>query len=167
MEPGGLIALNEIFTGIKISLMLGELTSIQIINVLSSQAMGRLACTDGKHPYVVPVTYAYDGKYIYGQANEGTKLKILRKNPHVCFEVDMMTDMANWQCVLVFGEFEELKSEEAKKARDFLFSRVFTLMTSSTIHAHEHQVTEELDDSNRVKHIMYRIKIGKTSGRFE
>ncbi|MDP4250886.1 MAG: pyridoxamine 5'-phosphate oxidase family protein, partial [Bacteroidota bacterium] len=88
-------------------------------------------------------------------------------NPNVCFEVDMMTDMANWQCVLVFGEFEELKGEESKKARDFLFSRVFTLMTSSTIHSHEHQVTGELDDSNRIKHIMYRIKISRTSGRFE
>ncbi len=147
--------------------MLGQLTHTQIVNVLSSQVMGRLACTDGKHPYIVPVTYAYDGEYIYGQANEGTKLSILRKNPNVCFEIDMMTDMANWQCVLVFGKFEELKMEEAKKARDILFSRVFTLMTSSTIHAHEHEVTGELDDNNRVKRIMYRIKIEKLTGRYE
>ncbi len=147
--------------------MLGQLTHTQIVNVLSSQVMGRLACTDGKHPYIVPVTYAYDGEYIYGQANEGTKLSILRKNPNVCFEIDMMTDMANWQCVLVFGKFEELKMEDAKKARDILFSRVFTLMTSSTIHAHEHEVTGELDDNNRVKRVMYRIKIEKLTGRYE
>jgi hypothetical protein len=147
--------------------MLGNLSHTQILNVLSSQVMGRLACTDGKHPYIVPVTYTYDGEYIYGQSNEGTKLKILRKNPNVCFEVDMMTDMANWQCVLVFGKFEELKMEEEKKARDILFSRVFTLMTSSTIHPHEHEVKGELDDTNRVKRVMYRINIEKMTGRYE
>ena len=147
--------------------MLGELNEMQIRNILSSQALGRLACSDGQQPYIVPVTYAYDGEYIYGQTNEGTKLKILRKNPSVCFEVDMMIDMANWQSVLVFGKFEELKNEESKKARDILFNRVFTLKTSSTIHAHEHEVTGELDDANRVKHVMYRIKIDTVSGRFE
>ena len=147
--------------------MLGQLNDTQINNILSSQAVGRLACTDGKKPYIVPVTYTYDGKYIYGQTNEGTKLKMLRKNPNVCFEVDMMMDMRNWQSVIVYGKFEELKNEQAKKARDILFGRVFSLMTSSTIHAHEHEVTEELDDSNRVKYVMYRIKIKKVTGRFE
>lgn len=147
--------------------MLGQLNDTQIQNILSSQAVGRLACTDGKKPYIVPVTYTYDGKYIYGQTNEGTKLKILRKNPNVCFEVDMMMDMRNWQSVIVYGKFEELKNEQAKKSREILFGRVFSLMTSSTIHAHEHEVTEELDDSNRVKYVMYRIKIKKVTGRFE
>ena len=147
--------------------MLGQLNDAQIRNILSSQAVGRLACTDGKKPYIVPVTYTYDGKYIYGQTNEGTKLKMLRKNPNVCFEVDMMMDMRNWQSVIVYGKFEELKNEQAKKARDILFGRVFSLMTSSTIHAHEHEVTEELHYSNRVKYVMYRIKIRKVTGRFE
>ena len=147
--------------------MLGQLNDTQIQNILSSQAVGRLACTDGKQPYIVPVTYTYDGKYIYGQTNEGTKLKMLRKNPNVCFEVDMMMDMRNWQSVIVYGKFEELKNEAAKKAREILFGRVFSLMTSSTIHTHEHEVIEELDDSNRVKYVMYRIKIKNVTGRFE
>ena len=147
--------------------MLGQLNGTQINNVLSSQRVGRLACTDGEKPYIVPVTYTYDGKYIYGQTNEGTKLKILRKNPNVCFEVDVMNNMSNWQSVIVFGKFEELKNEEAKKARDILFGSVFPLRTSSTIHAHEHAVIAELDDSNQVKNVMYRIKIKKVTGRFE
>jgi uncharacterized protein len=147
--------------------MLGDLNEDQIRNVLASQALGRLACTDGKHPYIVPVTYAYDGTYIYGQSNEGKKLNILRKNPQVCFEVDMMTDMANWQSVLVFGKFEELKAAAAETAKDILFNRVFSLMTSSTIHPNQHAVDDTVDDSNRVKRIMYRILIEKVTGRFE
>jgi uncharacterized protein len=147
--------------------MLGELSETQINNILSSQAVGRLACTDGKQPYIVPVTYAYDGEYIYGQTNEGTKLKMLRKNQNVCFEVDMMTDMRNWQSVLVYGKFEELKNEAAQKAREVLFGKVYSLATSSTIHPHGHEVTGLVDDSLRVKYIMYRIKVDKITGRFE
>ena len=82
--------------------MLGKLNDAQINNVLASQVIGRLASSDGKLPYVVPVTYCYDGKYIYGQTNEGTKLNILRKNPNVCFEVDKMIDLWNWQSVIVY-----------------------------------------------------------------
>ena len=147
--------------------MLGELNETQINNVLSSQVLGRLACTNKKGPYIVPLTYTYDGEYIYGQTKKGKKLKMLRKNPNVCFEVDMMTDMANWQSVLVYGKFEELKNKKSGKARDILFKRVYPLMTSSTIHPHEHAVSSVVDDSNREKPIMYRIKIKKVTGRFE
>ena len=147
--------------------MVGVLDIAQINNILSSQAVGRLACTDGVQPYIVPLTYCYDGKYIYGQTNEGTKLKMLRQNPNVCFETEILTDMRNWQSVIVYGKFEELQGEEANKARETLFGHVFPLLTSSTVHAHEHEVTGELDDSSRVKYVMYRIKIRKMTGRFE
>ncbi|MES2331488.1 MAG: pyridoxamine 5'-phosphate oxidase family protein [Bacteroidota bacterium] len=146
--------------------MLGELTKQEIQNILLSQVLGRLACCDGKQPYVVPVTFTYDGEYIYGQTNEGTKLSILRKNPNVCFEVDVMTDMMNWRSVVVLGKFEELKDEEEKVARDILFGRIFSLMTSNTIHKHEHEVVTELD-KRAPKFVMYRIKINEISGRFE
>lgn len=147
--------------------MLGELNDIQIENILNSQVIGRLACTDGKQPYVVPVTFKYDGEYLYGQTNEGKKLEILRKNPNVCFVVDRMTDMRNWESVLIYGKFEELDGEEAEGAREIFFDRMFQLMTSSTIHGHEHAVKGTVDDSARVKYVMYRIKIKKITGRFE
>jgi uncharacterized protein len=149
------------------TIMTGKLNPDQVRNLLTSQVLGRLACTDGLNPYIVPVTYAYDGKYIYGQTNEGMKLEILRKNHNVCFEVDSMMNMANWQSALVFGEFEELHNSEAEAAREVLFGRVFSLMTSSTIHQHEHGVDSIPDDSTRVKYVMYRIKIKSVTGRFE
>jgi hypothetical protein len=40
-------------------------------------------------------------------------------------------------------------------------------MTSSTIHNHQHEVTGIPDDSNRIKYVMYRIKILTMTGRFE
>lgn len=147
--------------------MLGELNEMQIDNLLLSQIVGRVACTDGKKPYITPVTYVFDGTHIIGQTKEGLKLSIMRKNPNVCFEVDRMMDMTNWQSVIVSGTFKELKGKEADKARDYLFNHVLPLMTSSTIHAHEHEVVSRVDDSNRTKPIMYQISIKKKSGRFE
>jgi len=147
--------------------MLGVLNENQVYNILTTQVIGRLGCTDGKIPYIVPVTFAYDGEYIYGQSNEGEKLKLLRKNPNVCFEVELMSDMRNWQCVVLQGKFEELKNRKADKAREILFQRIFPLMTSSTVHKHEHGNEAIPDDDNRVKTIMYRIRIKKITGRFE
>jgi nitroimidazol reductase NimA-like FMN-containing flavoprotein (pyridoxamine 5'-phosphate oxidase superfamily) len=147
--------------------MNGVLTSTQINNILSSQLVGRLACTDGIRPYIVPVTFAYDGEYIYGQTNEGTKLKVLRKNPNVCFEVDKMIDLWNWQSVVIYGKFEELDNNEANHAREILLKRVFPLLTSSSIHAHQHEVNGTVDDSFRLKPILYRIRLTKVTGRFE
>jgi hypothetical protein len=147
--------------------MLGTLTDQQVNNLLTSQVRGRLACTDGKKPYIVPVNYSYDGKYIYGQTNEGKKLRILRKNPNVCFEVGVMTDNKNWQTVLLYGEFEELDGKKAAKAKESLYNSAFYLMTGSSIHSHQHEVSGKLDDSNREKAVMYRINIKKITGRFE
>ncbi len=147
--------------------MLGTLDKLQIDNIIASQRIGRLACVDGNKPYIVPVTYAYDGKYIYGQSNEGRKLLILKKNPNVCFEIDIIFNMRNWQSVIVKGKFEALEGEHEAHAREILFNSVYTLMTSSTVHKHEHATTATIDDSNRVKVVMYRIKIESITGRYE
>lgn len=147
--------------------MTGELNETQINNVLTSQIIGRLACTDGIKPYIVPLTFCFDGLNIYGQTKPGKKLNILRKNPNVSFEVDQMMDMANWQSVVVSGKFEELNGKQAQKAKELLFDRIFPMSTSCTIHPHEHEVTGEVSDENRLKPVMYRIKITAKSGRFE
>ncbi|CAN5265790.1 hypothetical protein BH11BAC5_BH11BAC5_53200 [soil metagenome] len=157
---------SDLFTN-QFNTMTGELNETQINNLLSSQVVGRLGCSRGKQAYVVPVTFAYDGIYIYGQTTEGSKLEILRKNPKVCFEVDTMTDMKNWQSVVIEGKFEELNNKEAEQTREILYNRIFPLSTSSTIHMYGHQQNDEVDDNAKVKDVMYRIRIKKVSGRFE
>ena len=149
--------------------MTGELNEQQINNLLTSQAIGRIACCDGHHPYIVPVMYSYDGHYIYGQSTEGQKMELMRENPNVCFQVDLSCDLNNWQSAIAFGQFEELQDETASTAREFLFSKVLPLMTPSAIHQHEHWEGNghELSDKDRIKPIMFRIKINEKSGRFE
>ena len=147
--------------------MIGKLDKNQINNLLCSQSIGRLACSDGEQPYIVPISFTFDGVYIYGQTNVGKKLKIIRKNPEVCFEVDQMMDPRNWQSVVIYGEFEELKNKDAHDVRHILFEKDFSLLTNNCVHAHEHEVTCVLDDENRIKEILFRIKIKKVSGRFQ
>ena len=154
---------------VKLFGMNGELNEQQINNILTSQLIGRLACCDGKYPYIVPVTFAYDGNYIYAQSVEGKKLELLRKNPNICFEVDIANDISNWQSAVVFGQYEELEKEEAEEARILLFSKAMPLMTRSSIHQHEHDEGEghDISDKSRIKPIMFRIKINEKTGRFE
>ncbi len=54
-------------------MMLGKLRDSQIDTLLISQIIGRLGCRADNHTYVVPVTYAYDGEYVYGHTQEGKK----------------------------------------------------------------------------------------------
>lgn len=147
--------------------MLGDLTTDEINNVLTSQSICRIACADEGKPYVTPVTYAYDGKYIYIQSKNGKKVKIMRKNPQVCVQVDIMNNPNFWKSVIVNGVFEELKEADAEKAKEFLFNKVLTLLTSSTVHGFDHSNETKVDDTNRNKPVMYRIKIESITGRYE
>lgn len=149
--------------------MTGDLNLQQINNILCSQVVGRIACCDTKHPYIVPVVYSFDGQSIFAQTFEGRKMDIMRKNPNVCFQVDVSHDIYNWQSVMVFGQFEEIKDENIEAIRETHFSKVMPLMTNSSIHQHEHDEGSghELEDTNRVKPIMFRIIINEKSGRFE
>lgn len=147
--------------------MVGELNNMQIDHFLLSQYIGRLGCTDGKNPYIIPVTYAFDGYAIIGQTNEGKKLDIVRQNPVICFQVDNVIDMSNWRSVIVAGVFEELEGDAADSARAYLSDHVWPMMTSSTIHLHEHSAATDIPIDTRVKTIMFSIKVDEKSGRFE
>jgi nitroimidazol reductase NimA-like FMN-containing flavoprotein (pyridoxamine 5'-phosphate oxidase superfamily) len=148
--------------------MVGELTKEQISNLLSSQMIGRIACCDIQKPYIVPIAYAYDGKDIYCQTTEGKKVQYMRENPNICFQIDFSNSISNWQSIIVYGKFEELAEQEIETAREFLMNKIMPLMTNSKIHPHEHWETreEKLDDSHRIKPIIFKIKIEDISGKY-
>jgi uncharacterized protein len=51
----------------------------------------------------VPVTYAFHRGDIYGHSGVGMKVRMMRANPHVCFEVDRVVSQSNWQSVIAWG----------------------------------------------------------------
>ncbi len=144
-----------------------ELTKPEITGILQSQSIGRLGCTDGKHPYVIPITYFFDGKQIYCQSEEGKKINIMRKNANVCLQIDIVNSMRSYKSILIYGKFEELKNEEAIQASTLLEENIFVIMTRSRIHKFEHQEKSEIEDKHRIKLITFRINITEMTGRSE
>lgn len=148
--------------------MVGELSSEQIQHVLQSQIVGRIGCCLKNEMYIVPVAYAYHKEFIYAHSMEGQKIQMMRKNPHICFQVDSIDNMTNWRSVLLWGDFEELKTEKERKVGiKILLDRFMPYMTSETVqptHARSHPPAIVEKGSRAV---IYRIKVTKTSGRFE
>jgi len=103
--------------------MLGVLSDERIDQALRSEVVGRIGCHDAGRPYVVPITYAYDGIAIYGHSTEGRKLHMIRANPYVCFEVEQVDDLANRRSVIAWGEFEQLIGDEEQRALQLLVNR--------------------------------------------
>jgi nitroimidazol reductase NimA-like FMN-containing flavoprotein (pyridoxamine 5'-phosphate oxidase superfamily) len=143
------------------------MTTAEIENVLQSQSICRLACNDIKFPYLIPLSYFYDGKYIYCQSQHGKKIELMQKNPNVSILVDIIGSMRNYKSVIINGEYQALNGIEADAARELLFEQIFSLMTTTRIHYFEHQESGKIDDSERIKVNMFRIKILSSTGRKE
>ncbi|MBD0278476.1 MAG: pyridoxamine 5'-phosphate oxidase family protein [Flavisolibacter sp.] len=147
--------------------MLGALQPQQIEEVLKTQLVGRIGCYADGETYIVPISYAYDGTYIYCHTEEGKKTAMMRKNPSVCFQTDEMGDMANWRSVIVQGVYEELNEKEERNfAMQTLLNRYLPFKSSITTHLGEHCPFHP-DNTNEIKGVVFRIAINKKFGRFE
>lgn len=145
--------------------MLGELELEQIDEVLRSEDIGRLGCVANGWPYVVPVTYVYDGGSVYVHSGEGLKLGAMRENPRVCLEVEQIRSEANWRTVVVRGRFEELPSEGNDRALALLTTRLARTERSATARLVQHEDIVEREGIRRP--ILFRICIEEKTGRFE
>jgi nitroimidazol reductase NimA-like FMN-containing flavoprotein (pyridoxamine 5'-phosphate oxidase superfamily) len=161
------------FEGVFIKLlnlkaMLGKLNESQIEKLLKQQVTGRIACQLQGDIYIVPINYVYHNGYIYGHSAEGKKIRIMRENPNVCFEVDDIHSVFRWQSVIINGTYEEITDlEEKQQAMQGIIHRIMPLITNPGGHP-SHGITEnESDIGTSVELIVYRIKIREKSGRFE
>ena len=147
--------------------MFKDLNSNQIEKVISENLIGRLGCYADDEIYVVPISYAYDGKYIYFRSFEGLKLSMMRKNPKICFQIDTIKDMANWDSVIVWGTFEELTNEEDRnKGLKKLMARELPDIASEMV-KFSAEWPFPSTDYNHIDGVVYRIRITKKSGRKE
>ena len=96
--------------------MIQDLGTKEGRQLLCDNYIGHLAFIAGGWPHSIPITYYYsDAKNtIISYAAEGHKIKAMRKNPKVSFEVNEIDSVTTWRSVLVYGEFEELHGIDAK-----------------------------------------------------
>lgn len=105
-----------------------EVTDRAVIDdIINGSTILRLGlCRDNK-PYVVPLSFGYDGKDIYfHSAREGMKSDYIRANPSVCFEVEDKAELVKhdaipckfdflFRSVIGFGEISEIIDKDEKK----------------------------------------------------
>jgi nitroimidazol reductase NimA-like FMN-containing flavoprotein (pyridoxamine 5'-phosphate oxidase superfamily) len=147
--------------------MIESLSDQEIMNVVSNSVIGRLGCHADATTYVVPISFAYDSGYIYARSFEGMKVKMMRQNPEVCFQVDEMQSMADWKSVIMWGTFEELKKKaDREMGLKILLSRILPNVSSETV-----KFTPEWpfasENLSEIEGIVFRIRIREMSGRME
>lgn len=147
--------------------MFENLDNGQIENVITENIVGRLGCHADCKTYVVPVSYAYDGKYVYVRSSEGLKIFMMRKNPNVCFQVDSLKDWADWKSVIAWGTFEELTNEEERnEGLKTLANRILPGLSSETMKLSP-VWPFSTDDYTQIEGIIFRIRLTEKTGRCE
>jgi uncharacterized protein len=92
--------------------------------LLQRGSFGHLGCARDGRPYVLPMNYAYDGKELYFFTTEGMKTQFIAANPHVCLQVEEITDSTHWRSVMVIGRAEQLTTpEETQRAMQLISER--------------------------------------------
>ena len=147
--------------------MFGTLNDAQIEKVLTNNFIGRLGCHAKGRTYIVPLSYAYKDDCIYVRTNEGLKVSMMEENPEVCFEVETLEDMANWQTVIAWGTYKELVDEEERKeGLKILGSRKFYGNMSETVKLGA-QWPFIAEDLNNIEGLVFRILLSEKTGRYE
>ena len=104
--------------------MIEALSEEEIDAFLREQFVARIGCRADGETYVVPVIYAWDGEAAYVFSIEGRKIRMMRENPRVSFEVDAYREGGSWRSVIVDGVYEELEGAGAQRARELLVARL-------------------------------------------
>ena len=108
-------------------------TDIKILHEPIEKAeVCRLGLVDGSTPYIVPLSFGFDGTYIYvHSATEGRKIDILRKNNRVCVEFE-----------------QDVALLKGKNACDYGF-RFLTVIC--------HGIAEPVDDADEKRYALNQI----------
>lgn len=148
--------------------MMGKLSDIETAQFVRSNHIARLGCTDGTMPYVVPVSYLYFDNYFLCYSLDGLKLDMMRKNPHVCMEIDEIADTNNWKCVVAFGRYEEITDAAGiAEAENYFSETTIRLKAEETSPPPDATRPGDRPAANPKELHYYYIHIEDISGRFE
>jgi uncharacterized protein len=94
-----------------------ELTKSECFELLSQEALGRVAVVDDQGPIIIPINFVLDRHMVVFRTDEGTKLDAAARGARVAFEVDGTDATAHtgWS-VVVRGEAVEV-TDPAELAR--------------------------------------------------
>lgn len=124
-----------------------------IEELLSRSLVGRIACAapeiNSGRPTIVPLAYGYDGEAAYAVGPVGQKIRIMRAQPLISFEVDEAEAEDRWRSAVAEGVYEELVLPGEREAglRVIFGDKERPLIPDS--------------------HVVYRLRFTAKTGRFE
>ena len=139
-----------------------------MVPIIKKTIICRVAMCWQDEPYLIPMNFGYQDKYIYlHSAGEGRKLDILRNNGKVCIEFDIDVELVKskepcktsmkYKSVLIFGKAVILKDiAEKKRALDIIMHHYYYHNSPSVFHYPE-DALEKL--------IIIKVKIEKMTGK--
>ena len=99
-----------------------------IDQIIAAAGVCRLGLSNRDQPYVVPVSFGYDGKTIYFHTTlEGMKIDYMTANPWVCFEMEQDVSLVRneelackwgqlYSSVIGFGTIQEITDPPGRLA---------------------------------------------------
>ena len=140
-----------------------DLTNNEIESVLHHECYGHLGfLNEGGDICVLPITYVYHDGKIYSIAEEGEKVRSMRKNPNVCLQVQQIDLPHAWSSVQLWGTYSELEKTEADALSTLIadfwhrFSKEYNIFSP----------IRDLGKSDSHPNVIYSIDIAKTVGKF-
>lgn len=136
--------------------MINKLKEDEARDLLTEERIARLGCIVDGEPYVVPVSYIYDGECAIIHSLPGRKINAMRVNPRVCLQVDRIESDFGWKSVIAFGGYEEVTNRaERSRALEQLLNRFPQLTPVETLIA---------EDAMAPEPIVFRIRIERLTG---
>ena len=96
-------------------LKIEDMTPGEMKSLLMAKEFGHLGCARAGRPYIVPMHYVYDNKFIYFLTTEGMKTDYMKANDEVCFQVEDIIDKEDWRSVIIIGRAERITNEEERE----------------------------------------------------
>ena len=105
--------------------------------VIEKTRVCRLGMVNGNKPYIVPLCFGYSDNALYFHGSlKGKKIDLIRENPNVCFEFDLLTETiesenaCDWsmkyQSVIGFGKAVFVENEDEKHKALNIIMRQYT-----------------------------------------
>lgn len=143
--------------------MMRSLADDEIDRVLRAEVVGRIGCCADGRTYVVPVSYVFDGSAVYAHSRDGLKIRMMRQNPEVCFEVDHVEDLVNWHSAICWGTYQELTGAEARRGLGLLREALLKRLPRELEHGKPAAEESAGDDIP----LVFRLNVHERSGREE
>ena len=124
----------------------------------------KLAMCDRNQPYVVPLCFGFkDNTLYFHSAPEGKKIEILKKNPNVCFEFEIFSQVIQsakackwgmkYQSVIGYGKASFITDEDSKR-------RAFDIIMNQYAHG-----SFLYEDASFTSAIIIKVEIESMTGK--